>query len=122
MIDNKRVEIVCANEEKPITELRDSSYQGVKRLFVLAYNDTSSDNQVCVDSFKKYFLPRVKVENYNIKIDGRNLYDQPKNDSLKKYDEMVKSTAANRRVIMNYILKKSKEAVLQFSKRTTKVL
>ena len=35
---------------------------------------------------------------------------------------MVKSTAANRRVIMNYILKKSKEAVLQFSKRTTKVL
>ena len=40
MIDNKRVEIVCANEEKPITELRDSSYQGVKRFFALAYNDT----------------------------------------------------------------------------------
>ena len=40
VIDNKRVEIVCATEEKPITELRDSSYQGVKRLFVLAYNDT----------------------------------------------------------------------------------
>ena len=63
MIDNKRVEIPRTNEEKPIRELLDSSYQGVKRLFVLAYDNTEGDNQVSVDSFKKYFLPRVKFEN-----------------------------------------------------------
>ena len=68
----------------------DSSYQGVKRLFVLAYNNTAGDNQVSVDSFKKYFLPRVKIENYNIEIDGRNFYDQPINDSIKQYDEIRK--------------------------------
>ena len=49
----------------------DSSYQGVKRLFVLAYNNTGSDNKVFVDSFKKYFLPRIKIENYNIEIEYR---------------------------------------------------
>ena len=63
MIDNKRVKTACANEEKLIRELLDSSYQGVKRLFVLAYDNTEGDNQVSVDSFKKYFLPRVKFEN-----------------------------------------------------------
>ena len=37
---------------------------------------------------KKYFLPRVKIENYNIEIDGRNFYDQPTNDSIKQYDQI----------------------------------
>ena len=44
MIDNKKVEIACVNEEKPIKELLDSRYQGVKRLFVLAYDDMEGDN------------------------------------------------------------------------------
>ena len=73
-----------------IRELLDSSYQGVKRLFVLAYNNKEGDNKVSVDSYKKYFLPRVKIENYNIEIDGRNFYDQPINDSIKQYDEIRK--------------------------------
>ena len=68
----------------------DSSYPGVKRLFVLAYDNTEGNNQASVDSFKKYFLPRVKTENYNIEIDGRNFYDQPINDSIKQYDEVRK--------------------------------
>ena len=56
----------------------DSSWQGAKRLFFLAYNNKRS-----VDSYKKHFPPRVKIENYNIEIDGRNFYDQPINDSIK---------------------------------------
>ena len=46
--------------------------------------------QISVDSFEKYFLPRVKTENYNIQIDGRNFYDQPINDSIKQYDKIRK--------------------------------
>ena len=68
----------------------DSSYQGVKRLLVLAYDNTAGSNQFSVDSFKKYFLPRVKIENYNTEIDGRNFYHQSINDSIKQYDEVRK--------------------------------
>ena len=57
-------------------------------MFVLAYNNKECNNQVFVDSYKKYFLPRVKIESYNIKIDGRNFYDQSINDSIKQYDEI----------------------------------
>ena len=90
VIGNKIVEIAANNEEKYIRELLDSGCQGVKRLFVLAYNNKEGNNKVSVDSFKKYFRPRVKIENYNIEIDERNFYDQPINDSIKQYDEIRK--------------------------------
>ena len=41
----------------------DSSYEGAKRLSVLAYDNTEGNNKVCIDSFEKYFLRRVKIEN-----------------------------------------------------------
>ena len=173
---NKVVEIAAVNDVKFIRELLDSSRQGVKRLFVLAYNNTAGNNQVSVDSYKKYFLPRVKIDNYNIEIDGRNFYDQPINDSIKQYDEIrkistgqgddytagclldysyftkncrllaadlskqkaldadsreiqqiiftgtIKAAVANTRVVIFYVLEKSKETILEFSKGTTKVL
>ena len=76
---------------KYIRELLDSSYQGVKRLFVLAYNNVENNaNKVDTNFFKKYFLPRVKFENYNIEVDGRNFDDQPINDLIKQYDEVRK--------------------------------
>ena len=61
------------NQDQYIRELLDASYQGVKRLFVLAYNNDA--NRVTVDSHQRYFLPRIKIKNYNIEIDGRNFYD-----------------------------------------------
>ena len=64
LIGNKVVKIAA---EKYIRELLDSSYQGAKRLFVLAYNNTNGDDQVSTDSYKKCFLPR---ENCSIKFDG----------------------------------------------------
>ena len=143
---------------------------------MLAYNNTAGNNQVFVDSYKKYFLPRVKIDNYKIEIDVRNFYDQPINDSIKQYDEVrkistgqgddytigclldysyfeknyrllaanlskekalgadsraiqqniftgtIKAAVANTRVIIFYVLEKSKETILEFSKGTTKVL
>ena len=61
-------------------------------MFVPAYDNTAGNNQVSVDSFKKYFLPRVKIENYNIEIDGRNFYDQPINDLIKQYYKIRKKS------------------------------
>ena len=70
--DNIVVQIAAHNEEKYIREWLDASCQGVKRLFVLAYDNTAGDTQVSIDFLKKYFLLRVKIENYSIEIDGRN--------------------------------------------------
>ena len=75
----------------------DSNYQGVKRLFVLAYDgrtnddNADADSRVKVDSHKNYFLPRVNIKNYNIEINGRNFYDVTINDPIKKYDDVRKT-------------------------------
>ena len=78
------------NENDYIRELLDASYQGVKRLFVLAYRDFGGANRVTADSHRRYFLPRIKIKNYNIEIDGRNFYGQTINDLIKQYDEVRK--------------------------------
>ena len=56
-------------------------------LFGPAY--ATGDNVTNENSYKKYFLPRLKIKNYNIEIDGRNFYDQSINDSVKQYDEII---------------------------------
>ena len=67
----------------------DASFQGVNRLFVLASDNTENgDKTVERNSRRKYFLPRVDLTNYNVLIDGRNFYDQPISDQIKKYDEI----------------------------------
>ena len=48
----------------------DSSCQGVKRLFALAYDNT---NAIPPSSHRRYFFPRIKIKNCNIETDGKNL-------------------------------------------------
>ena len=77
---------------KDIYELLNASFQGVKRLFVLAYFIVAdaANNEAGIKDNKKYFLPRGEINNYNVLIDGRNFYDQPINDLIKQYDEVRK--------------------------------
>ena len=51
VIGNKVVEIAAANSEKRIRELLGSDYQGLKRLFVLAYDNIAGNKHVSDDSF-----------------------------------------------------------------------
>ena len=81
----------------------DAAFQGVNRLFVLAFDDTPADeaadapaprslaaNQVIRNGYRKYFVPRVDITSYNVLTDGRNFYDQPINNSIRKYYEIRK--------------------------------
>ena len=53
----------------------DPSFQGVNRLFVMAYNRV--DGQPTRNGQRKYYLPRISLNTYYVIIDGRNLYDTP---------------------------------------------
>ena len=47
-------------------------------------------NLTTENSYDKYFSARLKVDNYNIEIDGRNFHDQLINESMTQYDEIEK--------------------------------
>ena len=68
----------------------DPPFQGVNRLFVMAYS-TAAD-QATRDGRRKYYLPRIDLNKYNVIIDGRNFYGNPIESDIEKYRELKKVT------------------------------
>ena len=66
----------------------DPSFQGVNRLFVMAYNRV--DGQPTRTVRQKYYLTRISLNKYNVIIDGRNFYDNEIESDIEKYRELKK--------------------------------
>ena len=49
----------------------DPSLHGVNRRFVLSFTDRRVRK-----NYKQHFLSTVETKDYNVKIDGRNFFDQ----------------------------------------------
>ena len=63
--------------------LVEPSFQGVNRLFVLAFaNDTQRT------SHTGYYLPNVEIKDYNVMINGENFFDQPIKDHKVTYENI----------------------------------
>ena len=60
----------------------DPSFQGVNRLFLMAYS-RADDNQATKNGQRKYYLPRIDLKKYNF-------YDNPIESNIEKYRELKK--------------------------------
>ena len=71
-----------------IYKLLNESFQGVRRLFVLAcaVAAVAANHEASIKGNKKYFLTREEIKTYNVLTDRRNFYDQAINDLIKQYD------------------------------------
>ena len=63
----------------------DPSFQGVNRLLVLLF-ENKNDRTV----HTKYYLPTEEMKDYNVMIDGKNVFDQPVKCSVRTYDNIRK--------------------------------
>ena len=68
-----------------LNHLVEPSFQGVNRLFVLAFED---DDQRT--SHSGYYLPNVEIKDYNIMINGENLLNQPTKNNKVIYENIRK--------------------------------
>ena len=68
-----------------LNHLVEPSFQGVNRLFVLAF-----ENDAQRTSAKRYYLPNVEVKDYNIMITGENVLDQPIKSNKVTYENIRK--------------------------------
>ena len=48
------------------------------------------DGQPTRNGQRKYYLPRIDLNKYNVLIDGRNFYDNPIEGDIEKYRELKK--------------------------------
>ena len=72
-------------QNRYLNHLINPSFQGVNRLFVLSF-----ENETDRVSHSTYYLPKVEIKDYNVMIDGRNLFDQPINSMSKTYENIRK--------------------------------
>ena len=55
-----------------LNHLIEPSFQGVNRLLILVFEDDEQRT-----SNKRYYIPNVEIKDYNVMIDGNNVFDQP---------------------------------------------
>ena len=68
-----------------LNHLDEPSFQGVNRLFVLAFeNDTQRTSAI------GYYLPNVQIKDYNVMINGENFFDQPIKNNKVTYGNIRK--------------------------------
>ena len=68
-------------------------HSGVYRLFAMGFNiNNIKRNSADPISHRRYYLPRMEIKNYNFLMDGRNFYDQNINNSITRYNELLKLT------------------------------
>ena len=72
-------------QNRYLNYLINPSFQGVNRLFVLSF-----ENENDRASHSTYYLPKVEIKDYNVMIDGRNIFDQPINSMNKTYENIRK--------------------------------
>ena len=65
--------------------LIEPSFQGVNRLFVLAFEN--DDDRTSSD---EYYLPTIEIKEYNIMINGENVFDQPIKNNKVTYENIRK--------------------------------
>ena len=68
-----------------LNHLIDPRFQGINRLFVLAFEDDTQRT-----SNKRYYIPNVEIKDYNVMIDDKNFFDQPIKNSKVTYENIRK--------------------------------
>ena len=68
-----------------LNHLIDPSFQGVNRLFVLAFEN--DDDRTISD---EYYLPTAEIKDYNIMINGENIFDQTIKNNKVTYENISK--------------------------------
>ena len=58
-------------------------FQGVNRRSVLSFESENGRT-----SHSEYYLPKVKIKNYNVKTDCKTFFDQPINNDIKTYKKI----------------------------------
>ena len=77
-------------ENNNLNYLIDPTFTNANRLFVLPFQRITGENNTtkdCRDSFSHYYVPNVRIKDFNVLIDGKSFFELPvktKNKLTKK--------------------------------------
>ena len=73
--------------------LIDSTFTNANRLFVLSFSKNVLGDKR--NSFSRYYVRKVKINDFNVLIDGKNFFDLPVKNEEEAYEKIIEMSNNN---------------------------
>ena len=79
--------MIIQSQNNNLNSLIDPTFTNVNRLFVFSFSrNNAGDNR---DSFSDYFVPNVRIKDFNVLIDGKDFFDLPVKNEEEAYEKII---------------------------------
>ena len=79
--------MIIQSQNNNLNSLIDPTFTNVNRLFVFSFSgNNAGDNS---DSFSDYFVPNVRIKDFNVLIDGKDFFDLPVKNEEEAYEKII---------------------------------
>ena len=79
-------------QNNKLNYLIDPTFTNVNKLFVLSFQRIAGGNNTTKyyrDSFSHYYVPNVRIKDFNALIDGKNFFDLPVKNEEEAYETIM---------------------------------
>ena len=74
-------------QNNSLNYLIDTTFKNINRLFVLSFARTDAGDKR--DSFSHYYVPNIRIKDFNVLIDGKSFFDLPGKNEEEVYKKIV---------------------------------
>ena len=67
--------------------LTDPTFTNVNRLFALSFPRNNNTDSRC--PYSNYYVPKVKISDFNVLIDGKSFFDLPVKNEEEAYEKII---------------------------------
>ena len=86
------------NNNNNLNYLIDPTFTNANRLFVLSFQRIAGENNTTKDyrdSFSHYYVPNVRIKDFNVLIDGKSFFDLPVKNEEEAYEKIIEMSRNN---------------------------
>ena len=87
-----RSQMTIQPQNNSLNYLIDPTFTNVNRLFVLSFQRIAGENNTTKDyrdSFSHYYVPNVRIKDFNVLIDGKSFFDLPVKNEEEAYEKII---------------------------------
>ena len=88
-----RSQMTVQPQNNNLSYLIDRTFTKVNRLFVLSFARTATGDHR--DSFPHYYVPNVRIKDFNVLIDGKSFFNLPVKDEESAYEKSIETGRNN---------------------------
>ena len=85
-------------QNNKLNYLIDPTFTNVNRLFVLSFQRIAGENNTAKDhrdSFSHYYVPNVRIKDFNVSIDRKSFFDLPVKNEEEAYEKIIEMSNNN---------------------------